>query len=52
MLFRSVFELEMENGEKLKATANHKVLTEAGWKMVSELSVGDDVLDFALPVLA
>lgn len=47
-----VFELEMENGAKLKATANHKVLTEAGWKMVSELSVGDDVLDFALPALA
>lgn len=42
-----VFEVEMEDGTKLKATANHKVLTAAGWKMLSELSVGDDV--FAQP---
>ena len=45
-----VFELEMEDGTKLKATANHKVLTAAGWKMVSELSLDDDVLSFSLPV--
>lgn len=45
-----VFEVEMEDGTKLKATANHKVLTAAGWKMLSELSVGDDILSFTVPV--
>lgn len=44
-----VFEIEFENGAKLKATANHKVLTAAGWKMVSELSEDDDVLHFDVP---
>lgn len=45
-----VFELEMEDGTKLKATANHKVLTAAGWKMISELSLDDDILNFAVPI--
>lgn len=47
-----VFELEMEDGTKLKATADHKVLTAAGWKMVSELSLDDDILDFPVPVFS
>ena len=41
-----VFEVEMEDGTKFKATANHKVLTAAGWKEVRELTSSDDVLQF------
>ena len=43
-----VFEVELEDGTKFKATANHKVLTAAGWKEVQELTSSDDVLQFSL----
>jgi len=39
-----VFELELDNGEKITATADHPVLTAAGWKTVGELTVSDDIL--------
>ena len=39
-----VYELELENGEKIKATAEHPVLTAAGWKRIDELTLADDVL--------
>ena len=42
-----VFEVELEDGTKFKATANHKVLTAAGWKEVRELTSSDDVLQFS-----
>ena len=42
-----VFEIELEDGTKFKATANHKVLTAAGWKEVRELTSSDDVLQFS-----
>ena len=42
-----VFEVELEDGTKFKATANHKVLTAAGWKEVQELTSSDDVLQFS-----
>lgn len=39
-----VFEVEMEDGTKFKATANHKVMTMAGWKEIKDLTPEDDVL--------
>ena len=42
-----VFEVELEDGTKFKATANHKVLTVAGWKEIGELTSSDDVLQFS-----
>lgn len=39
-----VFEVELEDGTKFKATANHKVMTANGWKEVRELTAEDDVL--------
>lgn len=42
-----VFEVELKDGTKFKATANHKVLTVVGWKEVRELTSSDDVLQFS-----
>lgn len=39
-----LYELVLDNGEKIEATADHRVLTAAGWKRMDELSAGDDVL--------
>lgn len=41
-----VFEVELEDGTKFKATANHRVLTAAGWKEVGELSPDDEIPQF------
>jgi phage terminase large subunit len=41
-----VYEVVLSNGAKFKATANHKVLTADGWKMVCELTSDDNVLEF------
>ena len=41
-----VFEVELEDGTKFKATANHKVLTAAGWKEIRELTDADEVSQF------
>ena len=40
---REVFNLTLESGKTLGATSNHKFLTPAGWKELSELSPGDFV---------
>lgn len=40
-----VFEIELENGKTVKATADHKVLTDRGWKEVIYLTVLDKILD-------
>lgn len=40
-----MFEIILENGEKIKITGNHKVLTENGYRRVDELAVGDEILD-------
>lgn len=42
-----VFEVELDDGTKIKATANHKVLTVAGWKEIKELSSEDEILQFS-----
>lgn len=39
-----VYELELDNGQKIAATADHPVLTAAGWKTVGALSCDDDIL--------
>ena len=41
-----VFEVELEDGTKFKATANHKVLTAAGWKEIREITDADEVSQF------
>ena len=43
-----VFEVELEDGTKFKATANHKVLTAAGWKEVKDLTASDDLPQFSI----
>lgn len=43
-----IYEVELEDGAIIKATANHKLWTSSGWKMVSELNESDEVLQFSL----
>lgn len=44
---QQMFEIEMENGEKIKITGNHKVLLTSGdWKRVDKLTEKNDILDF------
>lgn len=39
-----VFELETEDGKKIQATKEHKFLTNTGWKMLSQLKEGDEII--------
>ena len=39
-----VYEVELEDGTKFKATANHKVMTVAGWKAIKDLTPDDEIL--------
>ncbi len=39
-----VFELELENGTKVQATANHRFLTQGGYKFLSDLDIENDVV--------
>ena len=39
-----VYEIELDTGEKIKATAEHPVLTAAGWKALKDLTILDDIL--------
>jgi DNA polymerase III alpha subunit len=38
---KQVFRVKLKNGASVKMTANHKVLTETGWKEIGTLSAGD-----------
>ena len=40
---KEVYDLRLTNGAQIKATANHRFLTEQGWKELGELKVGDYV---------
>lgn len=42
---KEVFEVELENGQKIQATKEHKFLTNNGWKTLEELKEGDDLVD-------
>lgn len=39
-----VFELITEDGKKIKATKNHKFLTTNGWRKLSQLNIGDEII--------
>ena len=41
--YEYVYVIETECGKKIKATKEHKFLTNNGWKMLSELKEGDDI---------
>jgi len=40
---KQVYEIELENGYKVKATSNHRFLTSNGWKKVCELNNNDNI---------
>ena len=45
--FENMYELELENGEFIYITGNHKVLLKNGiWKRVDNLLENDDIIDF------
>lgn len=39
-----VYEIELENGKKIKATEDHLFLTEAGWKKLKNLTEDDKII--------
>lgn len=46
---KETYTLETEDGYTVRATANHRFLTESGWKQLSELSVGENVYTNGVP---
>lgn len=41
--YKKLFQLELEDGKKLKATADHKILTDNGYVPFKNLKIGDKV---------
>jgi len=41
---KEVWELTLKDGKKIKATAEHNILTQNGWKSLSSLDVANDVV--------
>lgn len=39
-----IYELELANGYKLKATSDHLILTVNGWKMLKDLTESDEII--------
>lgn len=40
-----VFEIELQDGREIKATAEHPILTQSGWKRVQDLTDNDLIMD-------
>jgi intein/homing endonuclease len=40
---KDIYELELENGNKIQATSDHKIFTKNGYKKISELNRNDNV---------
>lgn len=40
---KQLFDLKLRSGRRIKATANHKFYTLAGWQRLDELKVGDEL---------
>lgn len=43
--YKETYDIEMENGTIISATGNHRFLTKSGWKKVSELEEGEEILE-------
>lgn len=41
---KEVFELKLKNGHKIKATADHRIMTREGWKELQHLTDGDLIM--------
>jgi len=41
----NMYEIQLENGDLLKITGNHKVLTQRGWIRADELTLEDEILE-------
>jgi hypothetical protein len=42
-----IYEIETVDGRKIKATGNHRILTEFGWKQLQEIEVDDLIIDIS-----
>jgi phage terminase large subunit len=43
-----IYQIETEDGRFIKATNDHRILTQDGWKKVCELSIDDEIVDITL----
>lgn len=48
---QDVFQLETESGRIIKATGEHRFLSEDGWKTLSTLNIGDKIYANGMPLL-
>lgn len=43
---KETYTITMENGEKIRATADHEFLTKEGWKKLKDLSTEDEIISY------
>ncbi len=41
---KQTYKISLHNGQEIKVTSDHKILTTEGWKMTSELTENDEIL--------